>query len=195
MVERRQSFAEVAEFRGSDSNGCHEEKFLFSSVAFVPQNLTVNRTWLRLNRFKVHNALIDLNVPLLPDMNEVPHEFDATKKLGLGDNFETIVNTICSLGRDDHISEVFKKFMTWFSWRLRAQNSDLKPGSEVMIIGFVGKEMLMPKDPNATVIMLATETGIAPFWSFLWIMLFENYGSVWMYFGSVSSTFDEKYFG
>lgn len=31
---------------------------------------------------------------------------------------------------------------------------DLKPGSEVTITGPVGKEMLMPKDPNATVIMV-----------------------------------------
>nr|ACU19326.1 unknown [Glycine max] len=39
---------------------------------------------------------------------------------------------------------------------------DLKPGAEVKITGPVGKEMLMPKDPNATVIMLATGTGIRP---------------------------------
>ncbi|KAK8461246.1 hypothetical protein SEVIR_1G003100v4 [Setaria viridis] len=31
---------------------------------------------------------------------------------------------------------------------------DLKPGSEVKITGPVGKEMLMPKDPNATIIMV-----------------------------------------
>ncbi|CAN7128005.1 unnamed protein product [Brassica rapa subsp. narinosa] len=37
----------------------------------------------------------------------------------------------------------------------------------------VGKEMLMPKDPNATVIMVLT--GIAPFRSFLWKMFFEEH--------------------
>ncbi|KVI02947.1 Ferredoxin-NADP+ reductase [Cynara cardunculus var. scolymus] len=53
---------------------------------------------------------------------------------------------------------------------------DLKPGSEVQITGPVGKEMLMPKDPNATVIMvLATGTGIAPFRSFMWKMFFEKH--------------------
>ncbi|CAN4078734.1 unnamed protein product [Withania somnifera] len=52
---------------------------------------------------------------------------------------------------------------------------DLKPGAEVKITGPVGKEMLMPKDPNATVIMLATGTGIAPFRSFLWKMFFEKH--------------------
>ncbi|KAH0973538.1 hypothetical protein GBA52_025694 [Prunus armeniaca] len=30
---------------------------------------------------------------------------------------------------------------------------DLKPGSEVTVTGPVGKEMLMPKDPNATIVM------------------------------------------
>lgn len=33
-------------------------------------------------------------------------------------------------------------------------SGDLKPGSEVKITGPVGKEMLMPKDPNATIIMV-----------------------------------------
>ncbi|MBA0775163.1 hypothetical protein Gotri_010324 [Gossypium trilobum] len=35
--------------------------------------------------------------------------------------------------------------------------------------------MLLPKDPNATIIMLATGTGIAPFRSFLWKMFFEKH--------------------
>ncbi|XP_022740307.1 ferredoxin--NADP reductase, leaf isozyme, chloroplastic-like isoform X2 [Durio zibethinus] len=52
---------------------------------------------------------------------------------------------------------------------------DLKPGAEVNITGPVGKEMLMPKDPNATIVMLATGTGIAPFRSFLWKMFFEKH--------------------
>jgi hypothetical protein len=30
----------------------------------------------------------------------------------------------------------------------------LKPGAEVKITGPIGKEMLMPKDPNATIIMV-----------------------------------------
>lgn len=33
-------------------------------------------------------------------------------------------------------------------------SGDLKPGDEVKLTGPVGKEMLMPKDPNATVIMV-----------------------------------------
>lgn len=34
-------------------------------------------------------------------------------------------------------------------------SGDLAPGSDVKLTGPVGKEMLMPKDPNATVIMVS----------------------------------------
>ncbi|KAK4368139.1 hypothetical protein RND71_011931 [Anisodus tanguticus] len=71
---------------------------------------------------------------------------------------------------------------------------DLKPGAEVKITGPVGKEMLMPKDPNATIIMLATGTGIAPFRSFLWKMFFEKHedykfnGLAWLFLGVPTSS-------
>jgi ferredoxin--NADP+ reductase len=44
----------------------------------------------------------------------------------------------------------------------------LKPGEEVKITGPVGKEMLLPQDPEANVIMMATGTGIAPMRAYLW---------------------------
>lgn len=65
----------------------------------------------------------------------------------------------------------------------------LKPGDDVAISGPVGKEMLLPDDEDATIIMLATGTGIAPFRAFLWRMFKEQHedykfkGLAWLIFG------------
>lgn len=66
---------------------------------------------------------------------------------------------------------------------------DLPVGSDVAITGPVGKEMLLPDDEDATIIMLATGTGIAPFRAFLWRMFKEQHedykfkGLAWLVFG------------
>lgn len=66
---------------------------------------------------------------------------------------------------------------------------NLEPGADVAITGPVGKEMLLPDDEDATIIMMATGTGIAPFRAFLWRMFkeqHENYkfkGLAWLFFG------------
>lgn len=66
---------------------------------------------------------------------------------------------------------------------------DLKEGDEVEITGPVGQALLLPKDPDATVIMLATGTGIAPFRSFLWRFFLEQHpdykfnGKAWLFMG------------
>nr|WP_237747920.1 ferredoxin-NADP reductase [Spirulina subsalsa] len=66
---------------------------------------------------------------------------------------------------------------------------NLEVGADVAITGPVGKEMLLPDDENATIIMLATGTGIAPFRAFLWRMFKENNpeykfkGLAWLIFG------------
>ncbi len=66
---------------------------------------------------------------------------------------------------------------------------DLKPGDEVQLTGPVGKEFLLPEDPNANIIMIATGTGIAPFRAFLWRMFKETHedykfkGLAWLFFG------------
>lgn len=66
---------------------------------------------------------------------------------------------------------------------------NLKPGDELKITGPVGKEMLLPEDPETNVIMMATGTGIAPFRAFLWRMFKEQHedykfkGFAWLIFG------------
>jgi ferredoxin--NADP+ reductase len=68
---------------------------------------------------------------------------------------------------------------------------NLKPGDDVSITGPVGKEMLLPEDEDANVIMIATGTGIAPFRAYLWRMFLEgdknpdyNFkGKAWLFFG------------
>lgn len=60
---------------------------------------------------------------------------------------------------------------------------------DVKITGPVGKEMLLPEDPEATVLMMATGTGIAPFRAYLWRMFKEQHedykfkGFAWLIFG------------
>ena len=68
---------------------------------------------------------------------------------------------------------------------------ELDVGADVQITGPVGKEMLLPDDEDATIIMLATGTGIAPFRAFLWRMFKERElnpdyqfkGLAWLIFG------------
>ncbi len=66
---------------------------------------------------------------------------------------------------------------------------NIEPGADVTITGPVGKEMLLPDDEDATVVMLATGTGIAPFRAFLWRMFKEKHegyqfkGLAWLIFG------------
>lgn len=66
---------------------------------------------------------------------------------------------------------------------------NLPVDAPVKITGPVGKEMLLPEDENATVIMMATGTGIAPFRAFLWRMFKEQHedykfkGLAWLFFG------------
>jgi ferredoxin--NADP+ reductase len=73
----------------------------------------------------------------------------------------------------------------------------IKPGDDVKITGPVGKEMLLPEDPEANVIMLATGTGIAPMRTYLWRMFkdaerkanpeYQFKGFSWLLFGVPTS--------
>lgn len=70
---------------------------------------------------------------------------------------------------------------------------NLKPGDEVKVTGPTGKEMLLPEDNDATIIMMATGTGIAPFRAYLWRMFkdaeraanpeYKFNGLAWLIFG------------
>jgi ferredoxin--NADP+ reductase len=70
---------------------------------------------------------------------------------------------------------------------------NLQPGDDVKVTGPTGKEMLLPADEDATIIMLATGTGIAPFRAFLWRMFkdgeqalnteYKFKGLAWLVFG------------
>ena len=69
----------------------------------------------------------------------------------------------------------------------------IEPGADVKVTGPVGKEMLLPDDEDATIIMLATGTGIAPFRAYLWRMFkdvereanpdYQFKGKAWLIFG------------
>ena len=70
---------------------------------------------------------------------------------------------------------------------------DIEPGSKVKITGPVGKEMLLPDDEDANVIMLATGTGIAPMRTYLRRMFepkereLNNWhfrGKAWLFMGA-----------
>lgn len=71
---------------------------------------------------------------------------------------------------------------------------DLKAGEEVNISGPVGVAMLMPQDPDATIIMLATGTGVAPFRAFMRRAFSENNpdynfkGTMWLFLGVPTSS-------
>lgn len=66
---------------------------------------------------------------------------------------------------------------------------NLNEGDDVTITGPVGKEMLLPEDPNSTIIMMATGTGIAPYRAYLRRMFKEKHedykfnGFAWLIFG------------
>eukprot|EP01024_Parvocaulis_polyphysoides_P007575 TRINITY_DN12250_c0_g2_i1.p1 TRINITY_DN12250_c0_g2~~TRINITY_DN12250_c0_g2_i1.p1 ORF type:complete len:378 (+),score=47.65 TRINITY_DN12250_c0_g2_i1:105-1136(+) len=70
---------------------------------------------------------------------------------------------------------------------------DAQPGQEISMTGPTGKILLMPEDPNAVIICVATGTGIAPFRSFWRRIFFENIpnykftGLFWVFMGVANS--------
>ena len=79
---------------------------------------------------------------------------------------------------------------------------DLNAGDDVMITGPTGAEMLLPEDPEANMIFMATGTGIAPFRSHLRYLFHDKAtkgkfkGVAWMFLGvpySESLLYDEEW--
>lgn len=84
---------------------------------------------------------------------------------------------------------------------------DSNPGDEIMISGPTGAEMLLPADPTANIIMLATGTGIAPMRSYLRLLFNDKAGAspdggrtfkglAWLFLGvphSASILYDEEH--
>jgi ferredoxin--NADP+ reductase len=70
---------------------------------------------------------------------------------------------------------------------------DAKPGDQVVMTGPTGKVLLMPEDPNAVLICVATGTGIAPFRSFWRRCFYEDVpsykftGLFWLFMGCANS--------
>lgn len=74
---------------------------------------------------------------------------------------------------------------------------NLQPGDEVKVTGPTGKEMLLPDDEDANIVMMATGTGIAPFRAYLWRMFkdkereanpeYKFKGLAWLIFGVATS--------
>ena len=67
---------------------------------------------------------------------------------------------------------------------------DAVPGMQVQVAGPVGKTMVLPDDPTADIIMVATGTGIAPFRAFLHRLFMEEtvakhiyQGQAWLILG------------
>ncbi|CAE7239182.1 PETH [Symbiodinium natans] len=79
---------------------------------------------------------------------------------------------------------------------------DLNAGDDVLITGPVGAEMLLPEDPEANMIFMATGTGIAPFRSHLRNLFNDKVskgkfrGCAWLFLGvpfSESLLYDEEW--
>lgn len=70
---------------------------------------------------------------------------------------------------------------------------DAKPGEEITMTGPTGKILLLPSDPNAVHIMVATGTGIAPYRAYLRRMFMEEVpdykftGLAWLFMGVANS--------
>ncbi|HLO49275.1 MAG TPA: phycobilisome linker polypeptide [Kamptonema sp.] len=126
-------------------------------------------------------------IPEGTDANGKPHKLRlySIASTRHGDNLDDKTISLCVRRLEYKHPETGEKVFGVCSTYL----TGLEPGAEVKITGPVGKEMLLPEDPESTIIMMATGTGIAPFRAFLWRMFKENNpdykfkGLAWLFFG------------
>jgi len=109
-----------------------------------------------------------------------------------GDSFDGKTTTLCvrratywdpEMGKDDPSKKgICSNFLC-----------DAEVGQEIQMTGPTGKVLLLPEDPNAVIICVATGTGIAPFRSFWMRCFYENVpawkftGLFWLFMGVANS--------
>jgi ferredoxin--NADP+ reductase len=125
---------------------------------------------------------------------EVPHgtRLYSIAASRYGDNFDGKTTSLCvrratywdpEMGKEDPAKKgLCSNFLC-----------DAKPGDEITMTGPTGKILLMPEDPNAVFIMVATGTGIAPYRAFWRRQFLEDVpqykftGLSWLFMGVANS--------
>jgi ferredoxin--NADP+ reductase len=130
-------------------------------------------------------------IPAGTDANGKPHKLRlySIASTRHGDDMDDKTVSLCVRQLEYEHPETKKKVYGVCSTYL----CNIEAGTDVKITGPVGKEMLLPDDPDATIIMLATGTGIAPFRAYLWRMFkeaerranpgYQFKGLAWLIFG------------
>ena len=129
-------------------------------------------------------------IPEGEDANGKPHKLRlySIASTRHGDNLEGNTVSLCVRQleyKNDAGEQIFGVCSTYLC--------DIEPGTKVKITGPVGKEMLLPDDEDANIIMLATGTGIAPMRTYLRRMFepgeqeangWKFRGKAWLFMGA-----------
>ena len=129
-------------------------------------------------------------IPEGEDANGKPHKLRlySIASTRHGDNYQDNTVSLCVRQleyKNDAGEQIYGVCSTYLC--------DIEPGTKVKITGPVGKEMLLPEDEEANIIMLATGTGIAPMRTYIRRM-FESReqeangwkfrGKAWLFMGA-----------
>ena len=129
-------------------------------------------------------------IPEGEDANGTPHKLRlySIASTRHGDNLEGNTVSLCVRQleyKNDAGEQIYGVCSTYLC--------DIEPGTKVKITGPVGKEMLLPDDEEANIIMLATGTGIAPMRTYLRRMFepreqeangWKFRGKAWLFMGA-----------